>query len=264
MKITTVITSYNRKHCIEGAVASALQELPGHQIVIVDDASTDGTPEFIKNRYAKEIAAGVITLECLPINIGVSGTKNIGFELSTADWVLFLDSDDHYAKKTGKLIERELSESGEFPIVFFRCRTQSGGFVGEHSGVCMQLNLETYLRHASFGEALTAVNKNLTGATHPYSQKLRGYEGIGCARLIQKFGPAYLSDIVGRVYVTSGSDRLSVNKGLLSRMPLLAKGHLLMIREFAQYISAIQIFALAAKACAYFLVGNIYRILVRK
>ncbi len=264
VKCTTVITTYNRRHCIERAVNSSLQEFPGHEIVIVDDASTDDTTEFIKNRYAEEIRKKLILLECLQKNVGVSGAKNIGYELSRGDWVLFLDSDDYYEKNSGKFIEDDLGKSRRFPIVFFRCRTQTGKFVGDLAGSSMRLDLETYLRHTSFGEALTAVNKDLIATTAPYVQSLRGYEGIGCARLIKKFGPAHLSIIVGRVYVTSGEDRLSVNKGLLLRMPLLAKGHFQMIREFSQYMSAWQIIALSVKALAYYILGNSYRILSSK
>ncbi len=264
MRISTVITSFNRRHCIERAVNSALKELPGHEILIIDDASSDGTTQFIKDRYDNEITQGTLTLYCLPNNIGVSGAKNIGYENSQGDWVIFLDSDDYYENISGKIIEEELKQSNDCPIVFFRCRTHIGEFVGEHEGESLLLDLKTYLRHTSFGEALTAVNKKLAGSTPPYVQLLRGYEGIGCARLIRRFGSARLSKAVARIYDTTGDDRLSVKSGFLLRMPLLAKGHFLMIREFARYMTIQQIFILFAKVGIYFVLGNIYRVLPKK
>lgn len=264
MKCTTVITTFNRRHCVERAIDSALRELPGHEIVVIDDASTDDTSQFIKERYASEITQGSLTLHCLQKNIGVSGAKNIGYENSQCDWVIFLDSDDYYESNSGKLVKEELKQCNDCPVVFFRCRTHTGEFVGVHEGESLLLDLKTYLRHTSFGEALTAVNKKLAGSTPPYVQLLRGYEGIGCARLIRRFGSARLSKVVARIYDTTGDDRLSVNSGFLLRMPLLAKGHFQMIREFARYMTIQQLFILFAKIGIYFVLGNAYRVLPKK
>ena len=261
---TTVITSFNRRHCIERAIDSALRELPDHEIIIVDDASSDGTLHFIKERYANEISQGALILHCLHKNTGVSGAKNIGYECSKSEWVIFLDSDDYYTNDAGKRIDEELKQSVDCPVVFFRCITHTGEFVGLHKDKSLMLDLKTYLQHASYGEALTAVNKKLVKSTPPYIQSLRGYEGIGCARLICKFGSARLSKTVARVYVTTGEDRLSVNSGFFLRMPLLAKGHFLLIREFACYLSIQKIFILLAKGVIYFVLGNFYRILSKK
>lgn len=264
VKCTTVITSFNRRHCIEKAVDSALKELPGHEIVIIDDASTDGTPLLISERYANEIKQGTLFLHCLHKNVGVTGAKNIGYEYASSDWVIFLDSDDLYENGARKLIEIEVDRSNDCPVVFFRCRTHTGKFVGKKEGKSLLLDLKTYLRSTSHGEALTAINKTLTGSMPPYVQSLRGYEGIGCARLIQKFGPARLSSSVARIYVTEGDDRLSVNKGFLLRMPLLATGHFLMVQEFARYMRTQQILALLLKATVYLVLGNSYRMLSGK
>ena len=261
MKCSTVITSFNRRHCIEHAVNSALREMPDHEIVVIDDASTDGTPQFLRERFSEEIERGALVVHCLQKNIGVSGAKNAGYERSNADWVIFLDSDDYYDVGSGKLIENEINKFAEFPVIFFRCRTHTGEFVGEQRGKSLLIDLKTYLHHTSFGEALTAVNKALVGYQPPYIQSLRGYEGLGCARLIKKFGPARLSSVVARIYVTHGDDRLSVSKGLLLRMPLLAQGHLLMIREFASSLSIIKIIALSTKAVIYLVLGGIFRAL---
>jgi glycosyltransferase involved in cell wall biosynthesis len=257
-RVTTVITSFNRRHCIANAIESALGEFPWNEIVIVDDASTDGTSEFIKSRYSAEIEESKLKLVCLQENIGVSGAKNIGYTNSSGEWVVFLDSDDYFEKGVATHIVNELQLSSESPIVFFRCRTQAGDFVGEREGERLKLNLKTYLRYTSFGESLTAINKRLIKSSVPYVQTLRGYEGIGCARLIRDFGPAVLSNVVARIYVISGGDRLSTRQGFLSRLPLLAKGHFMMLREFSPQMSRLKNLALFFKAFIYFVVGYSY------
>lgn len=258
MKCTTVITSYNRRYCIAKAIDSALRELPDQQIIVVDDASTDGTPKYIRSRYQSEIDNHKLKLLVLKENLGVSGAKNEGYKVSDSDWVLFLDSDDFYEDNVGFSVLSELQLSKDSPIVFFRCRNDKGDFVGQKEGQRFSIDLRSYLRNTSFGEALTAINKNLTKSTLPFIQPLRGYEGIGCARLIRDFGPAILSDVVARVYVTSGSDRLSVRKGFLMRLPLLAKGHFMILQEFSDQLSAKHYFSLLMKALVYFVAGNIF------
>lgn len=255
MKCTTVITSFNRRRCIERAIDSALREMPDQEIVVVDDASTDGTSQFLKERYNREIEDSIISILELPSNVGVSGAKNAGYTQSKGDWVIFLDSDDYYEIGAGKLIKEEIKWHAETPIIFFRCRTNTGEFVGEREGESLYISLSTNLRHTSFGEALTAINKKLVGIEPPYIQMLRGYEGIGCARLIKNFGPARLSSGVARIYVTDGDDRLSVSKGFFLRMPLLAKGHLLMISEFGYAMGIRSAIALFLKATIYMVLG---------
>ena len=238
--------------------------MPSHEIVIIDDASKDGTPEFIKERYSIEIERGALAIYCLRHNVGVSGAKNIGYQHSSGNWVIFLDSDDYYEVDSGKLIEQEINQSADLPIIFFRCRTHTGEFVGEQRDKRFLIDLKNYLQYTSFGEALTAVNKALVGLEPPYIQSLRGYEGIGCARLIDKFGHARLSSVIARIYVTEGDDRLSVNIGFLLRMPLLAEGHLLMIREFWHSMEIKKIFSLFTKAIIYSIVGRLVYVFVRK
>lgn len=261
MKYSTVIATHNRLHCIEGAINSALAELPEGEIVVVDDASTDCTSEHLERRYGPDIATGRLSLARSAENLGVTGAKNLGYQRAHGDWVIFLDSDDRYAPKAGMLMSAEMDRSAQIPLIFFRCIDESGEFVGDLQNVRRSLDLETYVRHTSFGEALTAVNKALVGAEAPYTTELRGYEGLGCARLIRDHGTALLSDVVARIYITQGDDRLSSLRGMLNRMPLLAKGHHLMVTEFGPQMKVMQAISLVLKSVLYQLLGRTYKIL---
>jgi glycosyltransferase involved in cell wall biosynthesis len=260
MMITTVITTYNRVHCVDRAIRSAFKALPLGEVIVVDDASQDDTLLCLNKAFAEELAAGRLKVVALKNNLGVTGAKNAGYVIASGDWVVFLDSDDEYFQHAGPLIEIQLTSASDRPIVFFRCRDQAGRFVGECEGQERELALATYLQHTSFGEALTAVNKRMIGTMLPYPSELRGYEGLGCCRLIWKFGPALLSKVVARIYYTEGEDRLSISKGLLTRMPLLAKGHLIMVKEFWRTMRVAKLLSYLAKASVYFVLGNGYRL----
>lgn len=259
MKYSTVIATHNRIYCVEEAINSALNEFPNGEVVVVDDASTDGTTRHIFWRYAAEIEAGRLVAICAEKNLGVTAAKNLGYTHARGDWVIFLDSDDVYSPDAGRAMEADMDHYSHVPIIFFRCIDEQGRFVGNLQHERRYLDLTTYVMHTSFGEALTAINKRKVGSSPPYVAELRGYEGLGCARLIAHHGHALLSDVVGRVYVTQGDDRLSSMRAMLNRMPLLAKGHLMMVREFGRNMSVTRMTGLFLRSILYYVLGQIIK-----
>ncbi|NQV41518.1 MAG: glycosyltransferase [Candidatus Marinimicrobia bacterium] len=91
MNISVIIPSYNRASTLERAIQSVLdQTFPAMEIIVVDDASTDGTSEILK-KYSNRIE--IITNES---NMGVSFSRNAGIQVAQSDWIAFLDSDDQW------------------------------------------------------------------------------------------------------------------------------------------------------------------------
>jgi len=181
-------------------------------------------------------------------------------------WVsgsFFWYSDDTLNESAWGSMLSVLEAANSHPAVFFRCVDQDGNFVGHHFETPLLLNLETYIEHTSYGEALTAINKNMV-SSGPYVAALRGYEGLGCCRIIERYGPAILSTVVARCYDQSGSDRLSVSRGLLRRLPLLARGHWMLVREFGSHMRPVKRLGYALKASVYFVVGGIYGLIKGK
>lgn len=90
-KISIVIPAYNAEKTIEQAVASALAQDVPKEIIVVDDGSTDGTPEVLA-----QIAAGHPEVCVLrQKNAGVSAARNAGIEAATGKWLMTLDDDDY-------------------------------------------------------------------------------------------------------------------------------------------------------------------------
>ncbi|MFB4313197.1 CDP-glycerol glycerophosphotransferase family protein [Actinomadura sp. 21ATH] len=92
--VSVVVIAYNDAGRLPRAVRSALgQTLGGVEVVIVDDASTDGTGEAA-DRFAAAHPGRVRAVH-LPENSGGCGRpRNTGVELARGDRVMFLDSDD--------------------------------------------------------------------------------------------------------------------------------------------------------------------------
>ncbi len=86
--VSVVISNYNLRDYVGRAITSALSgTLPGVEVVVVDDGSTDGSREVLAG-YADRI-----TLIEQP-NGGQGSAINNGYAQSTAPYVCFLDGDD--------------------------------------------------------------------------------------------------------------------------------------------------------------------------
>ncbi len=96
-KISILIPTYNRKHYIADAVNSVLnQTFQDFEIVIRDDGSTDGTLDFLKEKYPAEISSGKIRLKSNAKNIGEFPTVTKLFLDSLGKYMAVLHSDDMY------------------------------------------------------------------------------------------------------------------------------------------------------------------------
>ncbi len=86
--VTIIIATRNRASLLPRAVESArLASMGvGAVVIVVDDASTDATPEVCER-------LGVRTLRALR-RLGVSGARNVALVASTSEYVSFLDDDD--------------------------------------------------------------------------------------------------------------------------------------------------------------------------
>ncbi len=90
---SVVIPCYNAEQFIQDTIYSVLnQSYSNIEIIIVNDGSTDNSLAKIKEIQNNKIQIINKT------NSGVSDSRNIGFEKSTGEYILFLDSDDVISK----------------------------------------------------------------------------------------------------------------------------------------------------------------------
>jgi glycosyltransferase involved in cell wall biosynthesis len=89
-KVTIIIPCYNYGRFLPRAVNSALnQTIQDIEVIIVDDYSTDNTPEV-----ASRITDPRVIYIRQPSNVGQSENRNTGIRAAHADLVAFLDADD--------------------------------------------------------------------------------------------------------------------------------------------------------------------------
>jgi len=91
IKISVIIPAYNAAQFVRTAIESCLsQTYAPHEIVVVDDASTDGTAAL-----AESFPLPVRVIR-LAQNMGVAAARNRGIQESTGNWIAFLDADDWF------------------------------------------------------------------------------------------------------------------------------------------------------------------------
>src|SRR5512142_1357864 len=91
--VSIVVIAYNDAQHLPAALRSAqTQTLHDIEIVVVDDASTDGTPQVIATAAASD--PRVRPMRLTENSGGCSRPRNTGLDEVAGDYVLFLDSDD--------------------------------------------------------------------------------------------------------------------------------------------------------------------------
>ena len=93
--ITVLVAVYNAEDYLEQCLDSLLgQSLRDIQVVCIDDASTDRSPDILR-RYAQ--ADGRVCLLRMEENSGQAVARNRGLEMATGELTTMVDADDYLA-----------------------------------------------------------------------------------------------------------------------------------------------------------------------
>ena len=91
-KVSIIVITYNAKddlmECIESLEKQDYNE---KEIIIVNDASTDGTLNFLE-KYQSQTPLKMVVI-ANDRNLGVAGARNVGIQHATGEIIAFTDSD---------------------------------------------------------------------------------------------------------------------------------------------------------------------------
>lgn len=100
--ISVVIPTRNRRERLREAITSVqAQNWPTLEIIVVDEASIDGTDAMLAEMANIDPRLRVLRN---PTPLGGSGARNVGWQVATGEYVAFLDDDDIWLP--GKLLHQ--------------------------------------------------------------------------------------------------------------------------------------------------------------
>jgi glycosyltransferase involved in cell wall biosynthesis len=105
--ISVVLPTYNRMEALR-ANFDAITSLDGvEEIVVVDDASTDGTSQLLRARADERVR-----LVRQPRHAGSPAARNLGARLARGDWVLFAEDDCRFPPDYTVTLQRDALDHG--------------------------------------------------------------------------------------------------------------------------------------------------------
>lgn len=122
--VSVIMPTYNRAHCIDRAVKSVVeQSLLNWELIIIDNNSIDDTVEIIRNFKDSRISIYQIDNQGI-----VAKSRNYGINLSSGNYIAFLDSDDWWApskleitlstlESGADLVYHDLFKISKWPII---------------------------------------------------------------------------------------------------------------------------------------------------
>lgn len=145
---SVVIATYNYGRFVARAIDSVLaQTCPDHEIIVVDDGSTDDTPERLRP-YADRIRS------LRKDNAGQASAYNDGIALARGRYICILDADDELLPDAFERFSAAIRAHGEAePAVFYGgyVSVAQDGSVRARAAVAAPADAETRLRRFLLG-----------------------------------------------------------------------------------------------------------------
>jgi glycosyltransferase involved in cell wall biosynthesis len=200
--ISVVLPTYNRATTLPRAVNSVLrQSLPDWELIIVDDGSTDDTPQFLAS-----IRDPRVVVYRHPENRGVTAAKNTGLDHIRGDWFTMLDSDDEMTSDALAVMIECATRTGATAITCNCTESVTGRMTGIGPTQDGRLSADEAARCR--GEHWGLTKTSLLGDLR-FDERLPGFESTLWLKINRVARRYYLHRAL-RVYHTEGADRVTV------------------------------------------------------
>ena len=153
LTFSIIIASYNYAHLLTRAIESALaQTCKDYEIIVVDDGSTDNTPEIVQP-YLDRIQYH------RQENSGHCATNNKGVSLASGKYYYFLDADDEMLEDALARFKEALQGYGEIPLFF-------GGYISVSEKGEETVNVGTGIDSQPYAALKAYLSKKVVGVQH--------------------------------------------------------------------------------------------------
>ncbi len=189
--VAAIIPTFNALHLLQKNCASVLKALqPGDELCIVDDASTDGTSEWVNETLVPQGAALEIMVSCVTHkkNLRFAAAVNSGVASVKSSLVFLCNNDVEVTPQCITQLREHFSDSAVFAV---SCLEHEQELSGEWSGKNKLWFAKGIFQHSKAENAEAGPTAWASGGSALFSkekwQKIGGFDTA--------FYPAYWEDI---------------------------------------------------------------------
>ena len=217
--VSVVIPTHNRSHLVINAINSVLQQTyTNFECIVVDDASKDDTEKVVRSLNNDRI----IYIKH-SFNKHVSAARNTGIQKSKGELIAFLDDDDIWLPtKLEKQVTyfENVPESIGMLYCWMEFFNDEGKIVRKHNPKLKGNVFRYVLDSIGIGGCSSLiVRREVTENIGGFDEELpRGNDGDFIRRVCQNFEVDYVPEVLVKMFIAHGSERISDNseKGLLN------------------------------------------------
>ena len=203
--VSIYVPTKNRRELLARAIRSIQeQDYPSFEIIIVDDASTDGTRDYLAELQAADSRVKVVNNG---LSLGAPQSRNIGIRLASGRLVTGLDDDDEMLPHCIATLVGNFDPKWSFVCANARLIASGVKSVDKKDEGIIDLQRILYYNYVG-NQVLTTKERWL--AIGGFSAEMKAAQDYDAwVRLIMKYGPGYkLRKILYRVHEQS-IDRIS-------------------------------------------------------
>ena len=158
VKLSLIVPVYNGEKYIKSCLDKVLQISLNKEIIVINDGSTDGSLQLLKQYGDKIILINLVN------NQGVSNARNIGLEQASGNYVAFIDVDDDFELDMyEKIIAKMISEDADVGICrydhIFNGKVIKKDFCLDYVDLTQTEVIKLYLTHKLMHAVWTSVYK---------------------------------------------------------------------------------------------------------
>jgi glycosyltransferase involved in cell wall biosynthesis len=155
LRFSIIVTSYNQREFIREAVESALSVRNAEsEVIVVDDASTDGSQEILRGY------GDVLRFASLETHAGACAARNHGASLAKGEYLIFLDGDDVLSPWSLK-VYTQVVRRGRPELILAHMRYFRGALPAAHEGEPREMEIVEYKAYAEKDRAFAASASSL-------------------------------------------------------------------------------------------------------
>lgn len=207
--VSVIMPSYNSKDYISFSIESVLkQTYPNWELIIVDDCSTDGTPDMLAEWAKADERIHVINRK---ENGGAAMARNTALDYSSGRYIAFLDSDDKWKPNKLELQLRFMEENNyAFTFTSYEYITKDGEQLEKQVHAPRIISYQDMLKNTIVGCLTVIVDRNIIGSFHMPNIRTR-QDLATWLSILKKGHNAYgMKEILAEYRI--GNDSISNNK----------------------------------------------------